>query len=329
MIRSQRVQLEHRRERVTANPISWFLPQPTGDETPARFDATHPIGRRAAEQVMRSLRAGQISARVPSSVLYGVDVGKMFGVLVVRDAEQRIGFLRAFSGQLDGAWDVEGHAPPVFNRAQRDATEPRCEVAVRKFTARIRTLVASPRWAALQEAKRSLLERHANEGAELRSRLEANRAARHDGSGALITTGREDETEHRREKKRMREERDSIDHELKIFEQRLRRVKQLRVAASRISSRMLYDTYLFTNARGESRTLWQLCEPGAPPSGTGDCAAPKLLVQAMRNNLEPLALAEFWWGKAPRSGGKIEGQFYLPCVEKCGLVLPFLLASHC
>jgi tRNA pseudouridine32 synthase/23S rRNA pseudouridine746 synthase len=315
---------------MTVELITWFSPQPEAGELPDRFDpaAQHPLARRAAAQLMSSLRAGQISALVPTSVLYGVDVGKMFGVLVVRDAEQRVGFLRAFSGQLDGAWDVEGHVPPVFDRARRDATEPRCEVAVRKFTARVRALQASPRWAALQAAKRSLLERHANEGAALGSRLAANREARHDGSGNAITSGREDETEHRREKKRMREERETIDRELKLFEQRLRRVRQLRVEASRISSRMLYDTYRFTNARGESKTLWELCEPGAPPSGTGDCAAPKLLVQAIRSGLEPLALAEFWWGRAPKSGVKIEGSFYPPCVEKCGFVVPFLLASH-
>ena len=315
---------------MTAELISWFLPAPGAGQVPGRFDPAvlHPVARRAAEQVKRSLRGGQISARVSSSVLYGPDGGKMFGVLVVRDATQRLGFLRAFSGQLDGTWDVEGYAPPVFDRAQREATEPRGEAAVRRFTARVRVLEASPKWAELRAAKASLLERHTNEDEALRLRLQVSRAARHDGTGTAFTTGRDDETEHRREKKRMREERDTVDRELNIFERRLRRVKQLRVAASRISSWMLYDTYRFTNARGESKTLWQLCEPRSPPSGTGDCAAPKLLVQAIRNELEPLALAEFWWGKAPKSGVKSEGNFYSPCVEKCGLVIPFLLASH-
>ncbi len=299
------------------------------EQRPSAFEpaALHPLAIAAANQVRESLRAGWISPTVPSAVLYGRDGGKMFGVLVVRAPDQTIGFLRAFSGQLDGTWDIEGYVPPVFDRARREQTEPRGEAVVRRFTARILALESSTEWAELRSAAAALAQRHAREDLALKLCLRANRASRHDGSGTAATTGRDDETEHRREKKRMREEREAIERTLERFASRLRRMKQLRLAASRICSKQLYDTYAFTNAQGQSRTLWDLCAPSAPPSGTGDCAAPKLIVHALRNGLAPLALAEFWFGKAPRSGGKSEGSFYPPCSEKCGLVLPFLLGD--
>ena len=45
----------------------------------------------------------------------------MFGVLVVADAAGRVGWLRAFSGMLRGAWFVDGFAPPLFDPAARAA----------------------------------------------------------------------------------------------------------------------------------------------------------------------------------------------------------------
>src|SRR5450432_2224891 len=91
----------------------------------------------AAEALMASLRAGHLAPGVPTSVLEGKDGGKMFGVLAVRTLEGRVGFLKAFSGQLDHTWDVEGFVPPVFDRAGREAIEPRGEASIRAFTARV------------------------------------------------------------------------------------------------------------------------------------------------------------------------------------------------
>ena len=144
---------------------------------------------------------------------------------------------------------------------------------------------------------------------------------------ALGRAAQADEVEHRAFKTRLRQERAPLEASLSRVEHRLRRTQALRVAASRIVSRQLYDTYSFVNGLGQTKTLRALFAPGAPPSGAGDCAAPKLLVFARKHGLEPLALAEFWWGKQPRGGGRVEGAFYPPCAEKCGTLLPFLMAG--
>ncbi len=86
---------------------------------PTPFDrrAIHPLARQAADALMGTLRAQYERAWQ----LHEPGNGKMFGVLVVADAAGQIGYLRAFSGMIDGQWDIHGWAPPTFDRAARDA----------------------------------------------------------------------------------------------------------------------------------------------------------------------------------------------------------------
>ena len=107
--------------------LAYFDPQPERGELPARFPspfrgAPHRIARRAAEELARTLGRWDLDA--PGA-------GKMFGVLVVEDGAGRIGYLRAFSGMLDGRWEVESFVPPAFDAAARDAFWPagECELA--------------------------------------------------------------------------------------------------------------------------------------------------------------------------------------------------------
>ena len=45
----------------------------------------------------------------------GPIIGKMFGVLVVRNADDQLGYLSAFSGKMAGGNHHEGFVPPVFD----------------------------------------------------------------------------------------------------------------------------------------------------------------------------------------------------------------------
>ncbi|WP_338080512.1 RluA family pseudouridine synthase [Corallococcus exiguus] len=108
-------------------------------------------------------------------------------------------------------------------------------------------------------------------------------------------------------------------------ERRVRALDRLRRIVSRGFMKQFHDTYAITNARGETRPLRSLYGGAEPPSGAGDCAGAKLLAHAFAHGLQPVALAEFWWGTPPASGGRIQGAFYPACRDKCGPLLPFML----
>ena len=61
------------------------------------------------------------------------------------------------------------------------------------------------------------------------------------------------------------------------------------------------------------------------PSGAGECCAPKLLQAAYLLGLEPLAMAEFWWGPSTPEHYKEPGAFFPACHNKCRPILGFML----
>jgi tRNA pseudouridine32 synthase/23S rRNA pseudouridine746 synthase len=105
----------------------------------------------------------------------------------------------------------------------------------------------------------------------------------------------------------------------------VRALDATRAARSRALTTQIHDAYRFVNARAEVRSLRSLFAPGEPPTGSGDCAAPKLLAHAFRLGLRPLALAEFWWGAASATGDRREGVFYAACRGKCLPILTHML----
>ena len=105
----------------------------------------------------------------------------------------------------------------------------------------------------------------------------------------------------------------------------VRALDATRAARSRALTSQIHDAYHFANARGEVRSLRSLFAPGEPPTGSGDCAAPKLLAQAYRLGLRPIALAEFWWGASSTTGDRREGVFYAACRGKCLPILTHML----
>ena len=98
----------------------------------------------------------------------------------------------------------------------------------------------------------------------------------------------------------------------------------------------LFHQYRMLNGRGEVKDLveiWQDYHSSPrlrsryplPPGGTGDCCAPKLLQYAFLHHLQPVCMAEFWWGESPKSLIRHHGQFYPACRGKCKPVLTWML----
>ncbi|MBM9530648.1 hypothetical protein JWG42_10860 [Desulfoprunum benzoelyticum] len=75
--------------------------------------------------------------RLSTDWLYGEARGKMFGVLecLAPDGSTRI--LRAFSGQYNGLWEIDGWAPPLFDSRQLAAISAEVEREIKELGAEL------------------------------------------------------------------------------------------------------------------------------------------------------------------------------------------------
>lgn len=102
--------------------------------------------------------------------------------------------------------------------------------------------------------------------------------------------------------------------------------------------RWLFSQYNLQNGVGEERNVLDIFREyytdskayekkanGVPPSGTGDCCAPKLLQYAFLNKLKPVCMAEFWYGESPKGEIRHHLQYYPACSGKCKPILSHML----
>ena len=107
------------------------------------------------------------------------------------------------------------------------------------------------------------------------------------------------------------------------------KLKSERASYSQDLQERLFKSYKIKNNKGEEQDLLEIFSKQGlyPPTAAGECAAPKLLNYAFRHGLEPLAMAEFWWG-ATRLTDKeqlTQGAFYPACEDRCRPVLDYML----
>lgn len=108
-------------------------------------------------------------------------------------------------------------------------------------------------------------------------------------------------------------------------EEEIRLVKE-RFALCDESLKKVFNLYSFHCADGNVRSLLEICkkkQKNLPPTGTGDCCAPKLLDFAFKNQLVVKSLAEVFYGKS--NNFRTNGKLYEPCDERCSLILPEIL----
>lgn len=87
----------------------------------------------------------------------------------------------------------------------------------------------------------------------------------------------------------------------------------------------LFRQFHFLNARGQETSLPEIFGEKQPPSGAGECCAPKLLQYAYQQGLKPLCMGEFWMGETPKGEIRVEGNFYPSCQSKCKPILGWML----
>lgn len=300
------------------------LPNPFDEGPP------HPWARAAAVALQADLAGGFAgdSARE----------GKMWGVLVSRAADGSLWRSVAFSGQLDGAFCAPGCAPPLFDLEARAALEVPGEARVKALSAVVEAHASDPGWAEARAALAYLERAQTAEAAALaleharrRERRTERRAAARGAPTDLADLADLDRESARDKADRKRlalahaSAREPFVATLEAFAVESEALATTRQHECAALMRALHDLYVVPDFRGGTHGLRSLYAPAEPPTGAGDCAAPKLLAHARAHGHRPVALTEFWWGPPPPGGGRVHGRFYAACRGKCGPLLPVML----
>lgn len=143
----------------------------------------------------------------------------------------------------------------------------------------------------------------------------------------LQQESRKDDWESRTFKHQWRERLHPLEMEINQANQQIRQLKQRRKELSRQLQAQMQTAYTMTNFAGDSLSVGTLLGKAFIPTGTGDCCAPKLLHYAAIHFLQPLAMAEFWWGESSPNGERVEGYLYGACLDRCQPLMGFLLSG--
>lgn len=260
--------------------------------------------------------------------------GKMFGILIVRDQDSNIGYLKAYSGQICGRQDWKGWVPAVFDYLQPNGYFKQHEAEITSINEEISQLESSDihriNCARLAKAEKRA-EEQIQEYREKMMHAKTDRAIRRENGEPEEILVRESQfmkAELRRLKQRLGEELEGL---RKIVSQHENNIIQLRTQRKNLSDKLqawLFDQFTMLNGKGEKKTLTEIFAdtPAViPPSGAGECCAPKLLQYAFSHSLQPIAIAEFWWGKSPVGEIRRHLDFYPACQGKCRPILDFML----
>lgn len=291
----------------------------------------HPLSVLAAEEV---------KAYVGSQSRWHdeLEEGKMFGVLVVRDREGRVGYLAAFSGLLEGRNDHEFFVPPVYDMLQEEGFFRCGERQISAVNRRIEILEHDGRLLALNGRLAELETRRERELCAMKQRMKEAKslrdARRRSGAlteeelGQLMRESSFLKAEYKRRERAFAAEYEALKGEKASAEEEIERLKAERRQRSAALQQQLFSQFVLLNARGERRDLCDIFlhdEHRQPPAGAGECAAPKLLQYAYSQGLYPLAMAEFWWGRSPRREIRRHGAYYPSCTGKCRPILRHML----
>ena len=307
----------------------------------------HPLCRLAAAEVEHHI--------VESGVWQGeTSCGKMFGVLVVREerrvkseesdgSEGALGFIAAYSGLLAGRNDWAYFVPPVFDAQQPDGHFKVTERSISDINKEIDGIRRSADYQSAKNREEELRQSADEQITAMKQRIASAKAERDrrrsDAQAGLLQISEAEAAAMTREsqtlKADLRRLKQRLDMELSAahaltfqYDERIAALRQRRRSMSDELQRWLFMQYRMLNARGEERNLIDIFSTtthGIPPAGAGDCCAPKLLQYAYSHGLQPVCMAEFWWGESPRQEIRHHLSYYPACRSKCLPILTHML----
>ena len=283
------------------------------------------------------LAAGKLCDYLETQTQWAEEIaaGKMFGVLVCRDDDGRLGFLAAYSGQLGGRADWPWFVPAVLDYLQPDGHFKTEEARITAINRQVDALENADEYHSLTKELEQVkadgereISRYRQYMQACKQRRDAVRAAGHCDEAALIAESQHQKAELRRMKKHWQEETERVGERLRPMSDRIDSLRHERRQRSDALQQWLFDHFILQNRRGERRSLTGIfADTGqtTPPSGAGECCAPKLLHHAFTHHLQPLCMGELWQGRSPQMEVRHHGQFYPACRGKCKPILEWML----
>jgi len=310
----------------------------------------HPLCLAAAEELQQKLKLDDAHYEFAEN-------GKMLGVLLVENKQGEVGYLTAFSGKLtiksnDGQTNdaLTNFVPFVF-----DCTVPKSyfqqeQASINSLNEHLNRLESSAELAKEQEKLAELLSNAEQEINQQQHQLAIQRKARKlQRSQAeksinefdyialqdrLAKESVSDKNSLKYLKLAWQNRIDEIQQQVTNKLDKINQIKDERKTRSIALQQYLFQQYQFLTIHGDEKNLTELFKDtafhqryGVPPAGAGDCAAPKLLQYAFKKGFKPLALAEFWWGKSPKSAIRQHKNFYTACIGKCQPILTHMLSG--
>ena len=270
-------------------------------------------------------------------------IGKMFGVLVVKNQEGKLGYLAAFSGKLAGKNHLPHFVPPVFDMLEEDGFFLKEIEQLNEFNRKIKLLETNATYVTLLKQQEQLLSDSDIALTSIKDKISTAKAARKtirqnlstneglDHDSILASLRKESISEQSYYKKQRAHWKLEQDKLSEVIAPMLNQINSLKIERKNQSSELqqqLFDNYTFLNKLGQQKNIGELFSDTytqKPPAAAGECAAPKLLQYAYLHGLQPITIAEFWWGQSPKSDIRVHGQYYPACRGKCGPILAHML----
>ncbi len=292
----------------------------------------------ALDQERRALPSG--AGHEPGQGNGSGQEGKMYGVLIVETSDGQRGWLKAFSGLLEGSAERPGWVPMIPGRDRVALLEAQTLSELEALKLELIALNGLPQREQLNRQRQDfelqlqqLGERHRQNKAQRKAQRQAISAGltqeeQEKKLRALEEASRRDGRE-RRVLKQVRDQAlNPLLEAVAQADEEMRSIKRRRKKLSQQLQAEMHRAYSLQNFAGAAVSLNDLSlnsGVGPLPTGTGECCMPKLLHYAASQQLKPLALAEFWWG--PALGDRQPGRFYGACEERCQPLMGFLLSG--
>ncbi|SOS51679.1 conserved hypothetical protein [Tenacibaculum dicentrarchi] len=307
---------------------------------PEKFDyphnyTPHPLAKIASEELQEYLKTqtdfthnfGLKNIALHKNKQNTTALGKMFGVLVVKNKQGKLGYLTAFSGKIAQSTQHKHFVPPVYDVLKEDGVFLKTEKINNQINQKIINLENSSAYLKTKKDYFILLKSTEKLLQEEQKILKQRRLLRKIEGKQNNQLNINEEFYLREYDVYLQDKIRPFKKKYSNFQEQIEQLKQQRKELSSSGQQEIFKQYQFLNANNKTQNLITIFEnsPQNIPAGAGDCCAPKLLQYAFLNHFTPICMAEFWWGNPLATSVRKHKNYYTACTGKCKPILKHML----